>query len=128
MYSLLIILTFVDLGVTNMKSNTRHTLDLPCAKKLIYKLDPFKQQIYCIINYTKIERKPLFTEQEYLDTPQNTQERNRKQNVSSRQKLKDELGCLLLSLLQCYSDDDRERLLHFIETTLRHYIQLIDKY
>ena len=78
-------------------------------------------------NYTKMKCKPLSTEQGYMATPQNAQGRRRKQNVSSRQEFQDELGYLLLSLPRCYSDDEREKHLRFIEWTLRRYIQLVER-
>ncbi len=127
MCPLLLILILVDLGATTMKIKIRHRSELSRATKLIEKLGPFKQQIYCPNNYTKMKCKPLSTEQGYMSTPQNAQGRRRKQNVSSRQEFQDELGYLLLSLLRCYSDDEREKHLRFIEWTLRRYIQLVER-
>ena len=117
----------VDFGVNTMKKKIYDTLDLSCSTKVIEKLDPLKQQIYCLIDYTKIELIPLYTEQENIAASQSVKERSKKQKVSSKQKFQDELGYLVLSLLQCDTDDEKDKHLHFIETTLRRYIQLVEK-
>lgn len=109
-----------------MKGNTRNTSDLSSTVKLIEKLYPFKQQIYFLVNYTKMELMPLSTEQENTTALQNAKERSQKQKVSSRQKFQDELGYLLISLLQSETDDERERHLNFIEKTIRRYIQFVE--
>ena len=51
----------------------------------------------------------------------------KRRSISARKELKEELGCLLISLGTGCTDDERRRYLKFIESTLKHYINLSEK-
>lgn len=85
-----------------------------------------KQHIHRCNSGSKVRNSPLPAKQRRASTLVKKQRQYLEEYVPSIQKLQEELGELLLSLLRSSSDDERKQYLCFIESTLRRYLQLIE--
>ena len=94
------------------------------AQKLTERVGRSNWQIHRPNSSGKAVPRLLHRHRQHAAGPHKGQAQYGVQHVSSRQKLQEELGQLLIYLVKSRCDDEREEYLWFIESTLRRYIRL----